>query len=563
MTRKICVALLMAASLAATSAQGEDVTCQEITDPDIQFQAELCSAHVGCKLVFGIHSACTKVKTFLGKLKNLSFGKQAIDSGDVFDAAAPSTEGDESFTKISNSIKASYDKQPQKQVARGVFQNGGKWVYEGPMTNGKRNGTGVLITESGTMFRGDFVDGRQVGTGEAFDETNHKAGAMAGATMDGFGVERKADGTRYEGGYKEGVRNGQGTYKHANGDQYTGNWVDNKKQGQGTYKWPDGNEYSGTWVDGKRQGQGTFKWADGTQYIGNWTDDNMQGQGTKKWPNGAQYTGNWIDDKQQGQGTYIWPDGTRFEGTWQDNKKISGTEISPNGTRVEIANGEAVKSSQQAAAQAKLEEENKAQAERDRLAWEARKRAAQARADKREQARKNEQAEQDAQEAQETSEAIGTLLGAFAQMEQNKADRAQAQYDNQQRVLQAQQEQQRRIQEQQRTAQAQGSKSVQVPKSAPVNECLQIKRDKYNVLVGTNICNFPVQYSYCVVGADRELFACKDPDGSDEGAAGVRAGGTTTFVGSSKGTGVRWMACKGGNGEVLPFLNHKGKRGCY
>ena len=309
MTRKIFVALLMVASMAVTPAQGDEINpqianCQEITDPDTQFQMELCSAHVGCKLTRGLYSACTKVQTFLNKLKNLSFGKKTIDSGDVFDAAAPSTEGDESFNKISNSIKASYDKQPQKQVASGEFQNGGKWVYEGPMTNGKRNGTGVLITDSGTMFRGDFVNGRQAGMGESFNEKSHKAGAMAGAKMDGFGVERKADGNRYEGGYKEGARNGQGTFKAANGDEYTGNWVDGKKQGQGTYKHASGN----------------------------------------------QYTGNWVDGEKQGQGTYTWPDGTRFEGEWQDGKKFSGTQISADGTRVEIANGAVVKSLPQAAA---------------------------------------------------------------------------------------------------------------------------------------------------------------------------------------------------------------------
>ncbi len=509
MTRKMFVALLMVASMTVTPARGEEFTCQEITDPDIQFQAELCSAHLGCRLVMGIHGACTKVKTFLNKLKNLSFGKETIDSSDVFDAAAPSTEGDETFNKISNSIKARYDKQPQKQIASGEFQNGSKWVYEGPMTNGERNGTGVLLTDSGGALRGDFVNGRPAGMGESFNEKSHKAGAIAGATMDGFGVERYADGHRYEGGYKDGVINGQGSFK-----------------------WANGNEYTGNFVDGRKHGQGSFKWADGT----------------------------------------------RFEGEWRDDIKFSGSEVSPDGTRVEIANGTVVKSPQlAAAAQAKLEEEKKVQEGRDRLAREARERAAQARiaeedrlesikaaearAYKRKHARKEAQDEQD---EQETSEAIGNLLGVFAQMQQNKADRAQAQYDNQQRLAQAQHEQ-RRTQEQQRMEQARGSKSVQVPKSAPVNECLQIngERDREGKLVATNICNFPVQYSYCVVSTDRSLFSCKDPDGSDEGAAGVRAGGTTTFVGSSKGTGVRWMACKGGIGEVLPFLNNKGKRGCY
>ena len=130
---------------------------------------------------------------------------------------------------------------------------------------------------------------------------------------------------------------------------------------------------------------------------------------------------------------------------------------------------------------AKLEEEQKAQWEQDRPAREARERAAQARAaeEKRlasikaaaEQARvaeeervanikaaaearayKQELARKREQDTREAGAALNSLLGVFAQMEQNKADKAQAQYDNQQRQLQTQQEQQRRAQEQQNQA---------------------------------------------------------------------------------------------------------------
>jgi hypothetical protein len=340
----------MVVSLAATPAQGEEFTCQEITDPDIQFQAELCSAHVGCKLVMGIHGACTKVKTFLNKLKNLSFGKKTIDSSDVFDAAAPSTEGDETFNKISNSIKASYDKQPQKQVVIREFPDGEKRIYEGPMTNGERNGTGVLITSSGTAFRGDFVNGRQAGMGESFNEKSHKAGGMNDELIDGFGVGREAAGGRFEGSFRRGRRNGQGTNKFPNGNEYTGNWEDDQIHGQGTYKFPNGDEYTGNFYGNKRHGQGTFKWVNGNEYTGNWFDGKRQGQGTNKYASGDQYTGNFYGDKQQGQGTYKWADGTRFEGEWRDGKQFSGTEIGPNGTRVEFANGAVVKSPQQSAA---------------------------------------------------------------------------------------------------------------------------------------------------------------------------------------------------------------------
>ena len=41
MARKIFVVLLMVGSLAASPAQGEEFNCQEITDPDLQFQMEI------------------------------------------------------------------------------------------------------------------------------------------------------------------------------------------------------------------------------------------------------------------------------------------------------------------------------------------------------------------------------------------------------------------------------------------------------------------------------------------------------------------------------------------
>lgn len=282
----------------------EIANCQEISDADTQTQVDICTAHVGCKLVMGIQKACTNVKTFLNNLKNLSFGKNKIDSSDVFDAAAPSAEGDAIFNNISKSIKTSYDKQPKKKIVNGESADGSKWVYEGPMNKGERHGTGVLITEEGTMFRGEFVKGLQKGKGELVDDKSRKAGVMDDLKLEGLGVERDADGVRYEGEYKAGIYNGQGVMT-----------------------WPSGNQYEGSYKDGARNGQGTIKLADG-----------------------AQYTGNWVADKKQGRGTYTWSDGDRFEGEWRDNKPFNGAQINTNGTRIEIANGVKVESPQEAAA---------------------------------------------------------------------------------------------------------------------------------------------------------------------------------------------------------------------
>ena len=50
----------------------------------------------------------------------------------------------------------------------------------------------------------------------------------------------RADGSKYEGSYKEGKKHGTGTYTWIDGSKYEGLWRDNKISGTGTYTWLDG-----------------------------------------------------------------------------------------------------------------------------------------------------------------------------------------------------------------------------------------------------------------------------------------------------------------------------------
>ena len=218
---------------------------------------------------------------------------------------------------------------------------------------------------------------------------------------------------------------------------------------------------------------------------------------------------------------------------------------------------------QKEAARAKLEEENKAQWERDRPAREARERAAQARAaeDERlarlkaaEEARAYQRElaqkrEQDAQAARETSEAMGNLLGAFAQMEQNKTDRAQAQYDNQQRLAQAQQEQQRRAQEQRRTAPASNSSSRH--QHNPANEatkCISVDTTSPSGVFSygarfVNTCSFAIEVTWCS-NTRSQPNHCNER-GFDN-LHTFRAGGTYPINAIEKAISWDYAACKQG-----------------
>ncbi len=356
--KKIILLLTVSMLTMATPlyAQGSDINpeianCEEIRDPATQTQVEFCTAHAGCRLVMGIQKVCTKVKTFLNNLKNLSFGKKNLDSGDVFDAASPSTDGDSAFNNIRQTIKSNYDKL-KKDVVSGKFESGVKWAYEGGMKDGMRDGTGVLVTENGTLFRGDFVEGRQAGLGEMVNGKSHKAGVMAGAKIDGFGVERYTSGVRYEGEFKADKLDGKAVVTTLDGARYEGGFKAGLRSGRGTLTTSDGYFYDGDFVDGKASGKASIRYANGNSYQGEMLNDQLVGQGTYYWKDGASYQGTYLAGTMQGPGTYIWANGAKFAGEWRDGKRFSGIQTAADGTTTKMANGVAVQAVQQAQAPA-------------------------------------------------------------------------------------------------------------------------------------------------------------------------------------------------------------------
>jgi Uncharacterized protein conserved in bacteria len=43
--------------------------------------------------------------------------------------------------------------------------------------------------------------------------------------------------------------------------------------------WPDGSRYEGDFHKGKKNGKGRFLWADGSSYQGDFKDNNIEGTG--------------------------------------------------------------------------------------------------------------------------------------------------------------------------------------------------------------------------------------------------------------------------------------------
>ena len=62
---------------------------------------------------------------------------------------------------------------------------------------------------------------------------------------------------------------GEGVFTWPDGRRYEGEYRNDLKDGYGTFKWRDGREYSGRWFHGRQHGEGIFK--DGDRIVkGTW-----------------------------------------------------------------------------------------------------------------------------------------------------------------------------------------------------------------------------------------------------------------------------------------------------
>lgn len=68
---------------------------------------------------------------------------------------------------------------------------------------------------------------------------------------DGYGIVTYVNRDRYEGYWKDGMRNSKGVMYYITGDKYDGEWTMNVFSGEGTYTTTTGYIYKGAWAGGK------------------------------------------------------------------------------------------------------------------------------------------------------------------------------------------------------------------------------------------------------------------------------------------------------------------------
>ncbi len=110
----------------------------------------------------------------------------------------------------------------------------------------------------------------------------HYVGQVVNGKANGYGVAILNTGGRYVGQWKNNERHGQGTFYWKDGEYYEGNYERDRRNGQGTYFWPNGEKYIGQWKDDRRSGKGAFFGKDGKLMTkGVWKDDKMITDTTK------------------------------------------------------------------------------------------------------------------------------------------------------------------------------------------------------------------------------------------------------------------------------------------
>jgi hypothetical protein len=247
--------MLLALSLAITApsfAQPSDIdaaNCEELKDPDVKFELDLCSAHVGCRLVMGIQKTCVKAKKFIGNIKNVftrdeaqakeaqttdtslfgklksfvgGLGKKEVNANQVFEAGMSdemrtSQAADKDWWDKAAPIRAGVAKA-DKAVLTGEISDGSKWTFMGDVKDGKANGWGAQYWSSGHIMRGEFKDNNLNGMGDSQTPANFRTmGSFANGSPNGENIRMESTGRLIKGNYVNGKLDGYGVMYGADG----------------------------------------------------------------------------------------------------------------------------------------------------------------------------------------------------------------------------------------------------------------------------------------------------------------------------------------------------------
>ena len=121
-----------------------------------------------------------------------------------------------------------------------------------------RNGYGILYTNSGFIYEGNWLNNKLNGYCRVIDINKKiiKEGRYVDNVLEGYGKVLIDNGDYYEGNFKNGKFDGKGNYIWYNGDVFEGEYKNGLKNGNGVFKWVNGDIYKGEFKNGKIMNKG-------------------------------------------------------------------------------------------------------------------------------------------------------------------------------------------------------------------------------------------------------------------------------------------------------------------
>ena len=121
--------------------------------------------------------------------------------------------------------------------------------------NGRvQDGPAEIQWSDGTRFEGDITSG----------------------VADGAGVLTRANGDRFDGTWKHGALKGHGSIIWASGDRYDGEFVDGRAEGHGIQVWANGDRYDGNWHNDLPNGAGSVTRKGALPFTARFVDGKLQ-----------------------------------------------------------------------------------------------------------------------------------------------------------------------------------------------------------------------------------------------------------------------------------------------
>ncbi|GHU27050.1 hypothetical protein FACS1894152_2990 [Bacilli bacterium] len=225
-------------------------------------------------------------------------------------------------------------------------------LYRGEFKNGAKNGHGTMTDDDGNTYVGNWLDGRPDGYGtiKFVDKALHDGGTYNGNIGIPADVNemyyknnryRYSNGDSYIGKF-EYLMNGTGEYIYRNGSRYDGNFRCGMRDGNGIMQNKnDGSTYKGQWENDKTHGHGIVSWPDGEQFIGDFDSGKISsGDSIYIYSNGNEYSGDIYEGGKISRGgkmTITYRNGNKFEGKWSEDKESAeGTMTYSNGKKAEM-----------------------------------------------------------------------------------------------------------------------------------------------------------------------------------------------------------------------------------